>query len=243
MKFAYKTDIGRRRDNEDSYLIPKADAAYPLFAVADGMGGHAAGDVASRITVETIAEAADSFCADTLKIQFRSAVLRANSNVYRLSNASKEKYGMGSTVVAAIVRDDAYLAANVGDSRLYHFHDAALTQITKDHSYVQMLVDGGDITPEEAKTHPQRNLITRAIGVNIRTQVDLFEMKWCTGDQLLLCSDGLHGAVSPEEIVSVLSSARTLDEKCGVLVELALKNGGTDNITVILILNDGGADV
>lgn len=242
MKFAVRTNIGLRHDNEDSYLVPSGDTAVSLFAVADGMGGSAAGDVASRITVETLAEASQSFTPENPRGQLKSAVLHANSSVYRIANSDRKKHGMGSTVVAAIVGKVGFLAANVGDSRLYLFHDSELTQITKDHSYVQMLVDAGEITPEEARTHPQRNLITQAIGIGIRTAVDLFEHEWSRGDLLLLCSDGLHGSVSSEEIASILSKSLTLDEKCDALIALALKNGDTDNITLILIENDGGAD-
>ena len=175
MRYAYKTDIGHRAHNEDSFRVPNENDTHPFVAVADGMGGHAAGAVASSMVIESLNEELKDLRDGDLLGQLKRAVQKANGNVYRAAQNDPEKRGMGSTLVCALLNDRRYIVANVGDSRLYHFDGAMIEQMTHDHTLVQMLVDSGEITPEEARTHPRRNLITRAMGIGIRTDVDLFD--------------------------------------------------------------------
>ncbi|MEA4869715.1 MAG: Stp1/IreP family PP2C-type Ser/Thr phosphatase [Christensenella sp.] len=235
MKYAVKTDIGKRVHNEDSYLVPQKENLPLLFAVADGMGGHAAGAVASSLLVEQLRGFDQGVEEGRELAQFRQSVEKANLSVYQESEKDRSLHGMGTTLVAALLLGEKFIAANVGDSRMYRFHDASLETITTDHSLVEQLVLAGAITKEEARVHPQRNIITRAVGVSPVVDVDLFEQEWAAGDILVLCSDGLHGAVNEEDIISVLSTSRSLENMCEILVQLALDNGGTDNITVLLI--------
>lgn len=253
MKYAVRTEVGKRAHNEDSYRIPREGETCPaLIAVADGMGGHAAGDLASGLLVasldESAPEIASALCGEKampaaeLLIQ---AIDRANMAIFSAAERDRTKRGMGSTLVAALFTDEAhFLAANVGDSRMYLYHAAEerLEQVTLDHSLVEQLVRDGILTPEEARVHPQRNIITRAMGVSRMVQADLFEREWQKGDVLLLCSDGLHGPVGDELLQEALAASVDLDETCEVLVQAALDIGGTDNITLILAVNDNGGN-
>ena len=240
MKFAVKTEIGKRAHNEDSYLLPGGETLPLLFAVADGMGGHAAGAVASGIVVEKLGETDLSGFVEHEVEQLIGAIQRANLAVYEAAEADKSLFGMGTTLACALILGKSYLAANVGDSRLYYFDGKSLERVTTDHSLVEQLVQSGVITREEAKYHPHRNIITRGIGLSPAVDVDVFERDWNAGDILLLCSDGLHGALEDEEMACVLSSGQTLDEMCEDLVHLALKNGSTDNITLVLVRREEG---
>ena len=240
MKFAVKTEIGKRAHNEDSYLLPEGEELPLLFAVADGMGGHAAGAVASGIVVEKLGETNTYDFSEHEVEQLIGVIQRANLAVFEAAEADKTLFGMGTTLVCALVLGKSYLAANVGDSRLYYFDGKTLERVTTDHSLVEQLVQSGVITREEAKYHPHRNIITRGIGLSPAVDVDVFEREWSAGDLLLLCSDGLHGALEDEEIISVLSSDQSLEDMCEALVELALNNGSTDNITLVLILREEG---
>ena len=242
MKFAVKTDIGKRVHNEDSYLLSEKSDFPMLFAVADGMGGHAAGAVASSLLVDQLANFDGKVEPERELELLRHAVEHANLGIYRAAEKDRSLHGMGTTLVAALILGHDYIAANVGDSRMYQYHNKKLDTVTTDHSLVEQLVLAGAITKDEARVHPQRNIITRAMGVSPVVDVDLFERVWSAGDILVICSDGLHGAVEEEDIVSVLSSGRSLESMCDVLIQLALDNGGTDNITVILIrLEEGDA--
>lgn len=240
MKYAAKSDTGRRVHNEDSYLVPEKVEFPMLFAVADGMGGHAAGAVASKLLVEKLKELDQPFEADHALEQLRAAIERANLSIYHEAEQDRSLRGMGTTLVAALLLGNKYIAANVGDSRMYYFDGTTLEAVTIDHSLVEQLVRAGAITRQEAKMHPQRNIITRAVGVSPVVDVDLFERDWKPGDILVLCSDGLHGALEHDDIVSVLSSSRSLETKCDLLVQIALDNGSTDNITVLLICLEEG---
>ena len=240
MKFAVKTEIGKRAHNEDSYLLPTGEALPLLFAVADGMGGHAAGAVASGIVVDKLGETDLSGFLEHEIEQLIGAVQRANLAVYEAAEADQSLFGMGTTLVCALILGKSYLAANIGDSRLYYFDGVTLERVTTDHSLVEQLVLSGVITREEAKYHPHRNIITRGVGLSPAVDVDVFERDWNAGDILLLCSDGLHGALEDEQMIAVLSSEQSLDEMCEELVRLALKNGSTDNITLVLIRREEG---
>lgn len=242
MKYAVKTDIGKRVHNEDSYYLTEKSDLPMLFAVADGMGGHAAGSVASRMLVEELA-IVDRIIEPNRELQFlRQSIEHANFAIYQAAEKDHALRGMGTTLVAALILGTHYIAANVGDSRMFHYNGETLVTVTTDHSLVEQLVLAGAITKEEARVHPQRNIITRAVGVSPVVEVDLFERVWSAGDILVICSDGLHGAVEEDDIISVLSSGRSLESMCDLLLQLALDNGGTDNITAILVrLEEGDA--
>lgn len=235
MNLTGKTDTGRRKQNEDSFLVMR-DGLRCVAAVSDGMGGHAAGEIASRIAVETLKTVLSG--EERLDAaMLRYACTTANEAVFNAAEQDESLQGMGATLVCAIVSPESFIAANVGDSRLYHYHDGVLTQVTHDHSFVAELVRRKLITPQEAKTHPRRNLITRAIGTDSFVKVDLFPCEWEENDILLLCSDGLSGSVDEDEMAAILSSMKSLEDGCSYLIELALKNGSSDNITVVLVQN------
>ncbi len=240
MKYAVKTDIGKRVHNEDSYLLSEKDEFPMLFVVADGMGGHAAGSVASKLLVKQL-EMFDRMVEPERELELlRHAIESANLGIFHAAEKDRALRGMGTTLVAALILGKDYIAANVGDSRMYQYSQNQLETITTDHSLVEQLVLAGAITKDEARVHPQRNIITRAMGVSPKVDVDLFERSWSAGDILMICSDGLHGAVEEDDIITVLSSNRSLDSMCDVLIQLALDNGGTDNITLILIRLEEG---
>lgn len=242
MKYAVKTDIGKRVHNEDSYLLSEKSEFPMLFAVADGMGGHAAGSVASSLLVDQLEQFDCKIEPDREIELLRHAIENANLGIFRAAEKDRALHGMGTTLVAALILGENYIAVNVGDSRMYQFSKNTLESVTTDHSLVEQLVLAGAITKEEARVHPQRNIITRAMGLSPVVDVDLFERTWSSGDIILLCSDGLHGSVEDEDIITVLSSGRSLASMCDLLVQIALDNGGTDNITVILVqLEEGDA--
>ena len=238
MRFAGKTETGLRSQNEDCYMLLHTES-IDAVAVSDGMGGHQAGEIASRLSVETL----ERMLSDSrigAEAALSSAFSEANRAVHTLAAENDDMYGMGCTLVAAILFPDRFVAANVGDSRLYHFDGAKLTRVTHDHSFVAELVRRGAITEQEAKTHPRRNLITRAIGTEMRVSTDIFTLDWKKGDLLLLCSDGLCGVLDDDEMASYLSDCTDLDAACAALIDAALKAGSRDNITVVLALHDGG---
>ncbi len=225
--FGSRTDVGCVREhNEDSLVV-----APPLYVVCDGMGGHAAGEVASEIAVDVIAERAPRHPdAEALG----RAVEEANLAIVRAAREGVGREGMGTTCTAAMLENERLVIAQVGDSRAYLLHKGRLQQLTRDHSLMTDLIEAGKITPEEARVHPQRSVITRALGSDPRTTPDLFEINVETGDRLLLCSDGLSGMVEDDEIESLM--ARTPDpQRCAaLLVNEAIAHGGYDNVTVVV---------
>ncbi len=225
--FGSRTDVGCVREhNEDSLVV-----APPLYVVCDGMGGHAAGEVASEIAVDVIAERAPRHPdAEALG----RAVEEANLAIVRAAREGVGREGMGTTCTAAMLENERLVIAQVGDSRAYLLHKGRLQQLTRDHSLMTDLIEAGKITPEEARVHPQRSVITRALGSDPRTTPDLFEINVETGDRLLLCSDGLSGMVEDDEIESLM--ARTSDpQRCAaLLVNEAIAHGGYDNVTVVV---------
>jgi serine/threonine protein phosphatase PrpC/uncharacterized membrane protein YgcG len=224
---AFRTDTGRQRDaNEDSYL-----AESPVFAVADGMGGAQAGEVASRL-------AAESF--DTVKrgtespeAYLRAIAKTANARIHRLAESDTSRSGMGTTLTAALVEGDEIGFAHVGDSRAYLFRDGELKLLTSDHSLVEELRRQGRLTDEQAEDHPQRSIITRALGPERDVQVDTMTYQARPGDVYLLCSDGLTTMIKEERIAAILTEAGPLEEAVARLVEEANEAGGRDNITVV----------
>ncbi|MBR3383330.1 MAG: Stp1/IreP family PP2C-type Ser/Thr phosphatase [Clostridia bacterium] len=241
MIYAYRSDKGARKHNEDSFYVP-AEGALPVVIVADGMGGHRAGEIASGMAVERIVRFMDSSDEGLSSISLlRQAVNDANRDIFDLAMTDDRCTGMGTTVVMALLERNKYTVANIGDSRLYHFDGQRLRRVTRDHSYVQELVSSGLITEEQAKDHPQRNLVTRAVGTSRFEKADVGVKSWKDGDVLMLCSDGLCGTVDDRDMERVLLGSADLPEACDKLAELALELGSTDNITVVLVKNEGVA--
>lgn len=249
------TDVGRKRKhNEDAYALDESEG---LFIVADGMGGHAAGEVAAKITVETIGE----FIAATRQkeeatwpfkynheLHFNSnrlaiAIEKANERVMSAVAAQPWLKGMGTTVVAGLLNEKILSLAHVGDSRAYLYRAGELTRLTDDHSWVHEQVSAGILTEEEAKTHPLKNVVTRALGGGPSVAPDLREMEFSRGDAFLFCSDGLTTMLSDEEIRDSIAvdETRTAEALCQGLVDLANEKGGVDNITVVYVRIPGRA--
>jgi protein phosphatase len=233
---AGRTDVGRQRSaNEDSLVVRP-----PLFAVADGMGGAKAGEVASAVAVEAVEAATES--SEPPEAQLANIVRTANRRIYDLAVADESRRGMGTTLTLAKVHGDEVSLAHVGDSRAYRMRGGELEQLTRDHSLVAELERSGQITPEAAEHHPQRSIITRALGPEPDVEVDTYTLAGRDGDAFLICSDGLTSMISDEEIGSILRSAGSLAEAADELVRAANQSGGKDNITVILFrLGEGEA--
>ena len=226
--FGSRTDVGCVRDhNEDSLVV-----APPLYVVCDGMGGHAAGEVASEIAVDVIARSAPEH-ADASALG--QAVEEANLAIIKAAREGMGRAGMGCTCTAAILEKERLVIAQVGDSRAYLLHHGKLQQLTRDHSLVADLIEAGQITEAEARVHPQRSVITRALGSDPRTQPDLFEINVEAGDRLLLCSDGLSTMLEDPEIEKILASASDPQRCAAQLVNEANGLGGYDNVTVIVV--------
>jgi protein phosphatase len=224
----WRTDTGRqRRENEDSAYV-----RAPVFVVADGMGGAQAGEVASRIAVETFERGLPG--SGTPEGRLAELVRDANQRIYDRSRAEHGRAGMGTTLTAAYLADGDLAIAHVGDSRAYLLRDGQLTRLTQDHSLVDELVRQGKLTEAQAAEHPQRSIITRALGPEPEVEVDTFSYPMRSGDVLLLCSDGLTSMVSEDRMAEILRGSTTLDEAADRLIDEANEAGGRDNITVVL---------
>ncbi|SDW02026.1 protein phosphatase [Marininema mesophilum] len=244
MENAWHTHKGRVRDhNEDSVGLFESEDGVPVAVVADGMGGHQAGDVASQSVVRIIKEELHHLKRDmdTEKIRKLTlrAVAKANHEVYEMASNNSKLQGMGTTTITAVLGDDEIVLSHIGDSRAYLLHEDGLYQLTEDHSLVNVLKKHGEITEEEAKVHPQRNVIVRAVGTNDEVEPDIIVTPWYEGDILMICSDGLSNMVEVDEVGIVLTANLPLSKKADLLLERALEAGGTDNISVILIKHDG----
>jgi serine/threonine protein phosphatase PrpC len=223
-----RTDVGRQRSaNEDSLVLRP-----PFFAVADGMGGARAGEVASAIAAEAFEGA--SAAGEAAEAQLARLLREANRRIYDLAVTDESHRGMGTTLTAAKVHDEEVSLAHVGDSRAYRMRDGGLEQITRDHSLVAELERSGQITPEAAEHHPQRSIITRALGPEPDVEVDTYTLSARDGDLFLLCSDGLTSMISDDEVAAILRTSATLDEAADALIKAANQSGGKDNITVVL---------
>lgn len=230
--YGARTDVGRMRDhNEDNFI-----AVPPLYAVADGMGGHQAGEVASEIAINVLQQQAPT----TLDANALSnAVITANYAIMRAVEDGHGAEGMGCTLTAAMVQGERLLIAQVGDSRAYLLHQSRLQQITRDHSLMSLLIETGQITPEEAETHPKRSVITRALGGSVDTVPDIYELNVSAGDRLLLCSDGLSNMVNEEDLTEILARFRDPQRCANQLIKRANMNGGCDNITAVVVDIEG----
>lgn len=237
MEVSSATSVGRIRPlNEDSYFVSEPDQSGTVLAiVADGMGGHNAGEVASGKAVGIVQKDVLGKCGKNAKDVLVKAVNDANREIYEMSVNARNLSGMGTTMTACVAEEHNVTAVQVGDSRLYLIRGEKITQITKDHSLVEMLLENGKITKEEARRHPQKNIITRAVGTDKTVEADIYEFRAEAGDVILLCSDGLVNMVEDEEILSVINLSETLSDAANKLVAEAETAGGTDNITVILI--------
>jgi serine/threonine protein phosphatase PrpC len=235
---AYKTDTGRQRQaNEDALL-----ARPPLFAVADGMGGAQAGEVASKIATEALEQAAPA--DDAPERYLRRVVESANERIHGLAQRDASRSGMGTTLTAALVREDEISIAHVGDSRAYLWRDGELRRLTSDHSLVEELRRQGRLTDEQAEEHPQRSIITRALGPEADVEVDTMTYPARPGDVILLCSDGLTTMISEQRIGEILTGSPTLDRAVSTLIAEANERGGRDNITVVAFrLEEEGVSV
>lgn len=233
-QFGSRTDIGLVRDhNEDSLTVTP-----PLFAVADGMGGHAAGEIASEVAIEAlVTHAPDVPDGDDLA----RAVVAANRAVISAARDGLGRKGMGTTMTAAMLSGRRLVVAQVGDSRAYLLNRHGLQRITRDHSLMADLIEAGQITEEEAKTHPQRSVITRALGSDPNTLPDIYEMNVEAGDKLLLCSDGLSGMVEESLLQSTLERIDDPQKCVDLLVQEAIDAGGYDNVTAIVVNVEGNA--
>lgn len=231
------TDIGRKRKlNQDCvYASEKAVGNLPnLFIVADGMGGHKAGDFASKCAVETIHDLAVRSFEKNPVLILKKAIETANESIHRKSEEDESYEGMGTTVVAASCLGKYLQIANVGDSRLYVVGDE-ITQITKDHSLVEEMIRMGGIDRAAARNHPDKNIITRAIGVNDTVEIDFFTVELKPQEKVLMCSDGLTNMLEDGEILTIVKAQGSIEEKAKKLISVANDRGGKDNISVILI--------
>lgn len=250
MKYSGKTDIGmKRKCNQDSYAVFSKNG-YFCAIVCDGMGGAKGGNVASGLAVKTFAsvikkafaaKSADDYNEKEIKLLMKTAVYEANDAVYKKSLTDDELEGMGTTLVAILICLSGTYAVNIGDSRLYCQRDGVLKQISKDHSFVQYLIDKGEITPEEAAEHPNKNIILRALGVNDKVESDHFRID--SYDRLLLCTDGLTNHVSNQRIGEIISGAYlnkppSYKARVEKLIAEANSGGGLDNITAVLVAGD-----
>ena len=237
IKTAYLTDTGRKRElNEDYvYASDRPVGNLPnLFIVADGMGGHNAGDFASEFTVKTMVEEIEDSFEKNPSIIFKKSIQTANQKLREIAAQDASKRGMGTTVVAATCLGKYLQVANVGDSRLYVINDT-IKQITTDHSYVEEMIRRGNLEREDARSNPNKNIITRAVGAKSEVQVDIYVMELKPGDLLLMCSDGLSNMLEDEDMRMIVKRQRDVVEMAEKLVEAANENGGKDNISVILI--------
>lgn len=246
MDFALRSDVGRLRKLNEDYCgcYFKEDSNLSLFVLADGMGGHNAGEVASKVTVESVLSTVSEFmdsCSrklseDDIKLLSSDAIKKANQNVVALARRNAGMQGMGTTVVMAALWEDKACISHVGDSRAYLVSDHSIRQLTTDHSYVEELIQKGTISREAAKEHPDRNMITRAIGVEdmVSTDVDVIDVQG--QDAIILCSDGLTNLISEEEMLDIFLKGESAEAICEMFLKEANSRGGYDNITVIVIL-------
>ena len=244
MKYTVLSDIGLKRSvNEDRAAMFVRSDFVRLGVIADGMGGHNAGDIASEMAISHIGEYFESaapeqfFSVESIKQWFLDSVKKINRMIFDYSLTHEECQGMGTTFLAVILTGQQKVLCHIGDSRAYDWHAGKMTQLTKDHSYVNVLIDQGEISAEEAERHPRKNLITKALGTEKNVDPDFISLIFPTYSYLLLCSDGLSNKLSIDEMSFILASKVPVQEKGIQLVELANEKGGEDNISLVLIAN------
>ena len=240
MKVCGKTDVGlRRHENQDTFAVEQGEKLL-IAVVCDGMGGAEGGQIASSLAVETFMKEIRALLrADMTAGQLRElasfCVAKANTAVYQRALQDPAYQGMGTTLVSAVAGERDAVICIIGDSRAYLIHNGEMMRITHDHSVVQTLVENGDITAEEARTHPNRNLITRALGPDETTLCDAFDVSFAHGDKILLCTDGLVVTATDEEICHIVCADKRAEEKLDDLIALAKAQGAPDNVTAVLI--------
>lgn len=237
MKAVAMTDIGKKRKTNQDFVYTSMTpiGILPnLFIVADGMGGHKAGDTASRFTVETLVKLLKLDVTEDAVTTVEKAIIKVNELLLEKAQESEDYTGMGTTLCLASIIDDTLLVANVGDSRLYVI-DEDIRQITRDHSLVEEMVLAGEINKEEARNHERKNVITRAIGGTNTVEPDLFRIDLKKNDRVLLCSDGLTNMIEDSEIADVIKNESDINNAAKKLIDKANKNGGSDNISVVII--------
>jgi serine/threonine protein phosphatase PrpC len=243
MHTVLRTDVGRIRTiNEDRAAVASDLSGVTLSLLADGMGGHQAGDVASQTAIDVLTRELRGLHSDLSSREWETAIHRAferaNAEIYAQASMHAQLSGMGTTGVVALSDHSRLTIAHIGDSRAYLVHKGKLMQLTEDHSLVNELLKSGQITDKEASTHPRRNVLTRALGTDIDIAVDIRHMEWESGDQLLLCSDGLTNMVNDKAILHTLTSNKNMEWKADRLIKLALDGGGDDNVTVVLVKHE-----
>ncbi len=241
MKSCGNTDVGKKRNTNQDYMfcsdVPVG--AFPnLYIVADGMGGHKAGDHASHFAVDRFVELAEQTKQTNPVTLMRTLLGWVNEEVYQEAQSEEAFRGMGTTFVAITVINGKGYVVNVGDSRLYLLHNDTIRQVTIDHSLVGELVRRGELTPSEARRHPRKNVITRAIGVEAEVLPDFFEIEMQPEDKVLICSDGLSNMIDDEELKQIISSDRDIDDMVRYLIDKANYYGGYDNIAAVVIVNE-----
>lgn len=238
VRFAAVSHVGRvRKVNQDRYLVKEEESGTYVILVADGMGGHVAGEVASELAVTSIWDALEhNIGLEDSKARLIQAIESANDKIYKEAAENSLYTGMGTTIVAVLATQETLWIAHVGDSRAYLLQPpAVLTQLTEDHSLVNELIRRGQIQPEEAETHPQRHMLTRALGTSPAVTVECREWPWRSRDLLLVCTDGLTTHMTEEQIVAILTSDRELSDQVDALLHSALDEGGHDNITMVVL--------
>lgn len=234
-----KTDIGKKRELNEDYVLVFKSPNYSLMIVADGMGGHNGGEVASEIASTSIREYIfKNFNTTEDKLELvRDAIVHANSVVYKVSKQNNNLKGMGTTITCCLLYDKKAIIGHVGDSRAYRITEEYITKVTEDHSFVQQLINKGTITQEEAANHPQKNLITRAIGVDEYVMVDIVDFELKDNEIILLCTDGLTNYISEQEIKEIVLNE---NDPVKTLIDTANERGGADNISVIIAQKEVG---
>lgn len=240
MQFTSLTDKGITRPNNEDFCDAKQVDKFTVLALADGMGGANSGEVASSMTVKSIFNSLDENLMRNLSLAdmpktLSDVIRRTNSMVYDLSRTNDKFEGMGTTVEICVISQDTAYIAHIGDSRVYKItEDGNIKKLTKDHSLVEYMIDAGTITPEEAATHPQKNIITKALGTSPEVEADIISCSLSEGDIILMCSDGLSNMLGEDDLVSVVLSEEELSARAEKLINMANDAGGKDNITVIL---------
>jgi serine/threonine protein phosphatase PrpC len=245
VNFAAKSDKGMVRElNEDSYKIITDCPGIPfIFIIADGMGGHKSGDVASKTAVDFVSSYIRQFPKvfseeGNIIESIRDIVKKANTNVFIESNKHESNSGMGTTFIIAVVSDNQLYIGHVGDSRVYAIREGYIKRLTTDHSYVEELIQTGSLTREEAENHPDKNIITRALGCSEDIEVDVYTREMLPDDYIIMCTDGLTNKLSEVEIKEIVEGSADPEQACKELIKKANEKGGEDNITVIIIKND-----
>lgn len=247
MRTAWRTHVGNvRQVNEDRVWCGQIAADWTAVVVADGMGGHLAGDVASELAVGCLEDALQywdpSYTAEQGIQKLQELIRKANEVVFETASLNEQYHNMGTTIAVSVVSPRGGWIGHVGDSRIYRLRSGTLEQLTEDHTVINELSKSGQLTPEEAARHPLRHAITRSVGTEREVQPDVAAIDWLAGDRLLLCSDGLSNLVDPKLLEMTLAEPEaTLEETADRLVEMALAAGGDDNVTIVLVEDD--ADV